>query len=110
MKFRYLGNSEEMVAYGYDFRNGNEPDVTDENAIKRLSGNRFFEALPEEEEVETEQEKPQEEQKEEADLTAENVDTEAKTTVEEETPAQVEAEAAPEAPAAKRRGRAAQAQ
>lgn len=45
MKFRYLGNKERMVAFGHDFSNGNEPDVTDANAIKRLSANRFFEAL-----------------------------------------------------------------
>jgi hypothetical protein len=47
MKFRYIGSSGNMTAYGYDFRGGNEPEVTDANAIKRLSGNRFFEVVEE---------------------------------------------------------------
>jgi hypothetical protein len=45
MKFRYIGSNENMTAFGYDFRDGNEPEVTDDNAIKRLSGNRYFEAV-----------------------------------------------------------------
>jgi hypothetical protein len=45
MKFRYIGINENMTAFGYDFRDGKTPEVTDENAIKRLSGNRFFEGV-----------------------------------------------------------------
>jgi hypothetical protein len=45
MKFRYIGSNDNMTAFGYDFRDGKTPEVTDENAVKRLSGNRFFEAV-----------------------------------------------------------------
>jgi hypothetical protein len=45
MRFRYIGDSKEMVAFGYDFRNGGTPEVTDPHAIGKLSGNRFFEAV-----------------------------------------------------------------
>ena len=46
MKFRYIGDKENMHVFGYDFRDGKEPDVTDANAIKRLTGNSHFEAIP----------------------------------------------------------------
>jgi hypothetical protein len=45
MRFRYIGSNENMTAFGYDFQDGNAPEVTDDNAIKRLSGNRFFKAV-----------------------------------------------------------------
>ena len=48
MKFRYLGDKEVMQAFGCDFSGGQTPDVTDDNAIKRLSGNRFFEVVEDE--------------------------------------------------------------
>ena len=47
MKFRYLGDKKDMKAFGYDFSKGATPDVTDENAIKRLSGNNTFEIVKE---------------------------------------------------------------
>jgi hypothetical protein len=47
MRFRYIGDSTEMIAFGYDFAGGNEPEVTDAHAIGKLSGNRFFEAVGE---------------------------------------------------------------
>lgn len=50
MKFRYLGGKETMVAFGYDFSHGAEPDVTDEHAIAKLSGNSHFAAVGEGEE------------------------------------------------------------
>ena len=45
MRFRYLGDKDDMTAFGYDFSGGSQPDVTDPQAIKKLSGNRFFEAV-----------------------------------------------------------------
>jgi hypothetical protein len=45
MKFRYIGDKENMKVFGYDFSGGQTPDVTDENAIKRLQGNHFFEVV-----------------------------------------------------------------
>jgi len=48
MKFRYLGDKKDMKVFGYDFSKGATPDVTDENAIKRLSGNTDFEIVKEE--------------------------------------------------------------
>jgi hypothetical protein len=42
MKFQYLGKKEDMKVFGADFTNGATPDVTDEYAIKKLSGNRHF--------------------------------------------------------------------
>jgi hypothetical protein len=45
MRFRYLGDKDEMVAFGYRFAGGNEPEVTDAHALRKLSGNRFFEAV-----------------------------------------------------------------
>jgi hypothetical protein len=48
VKFRYLGEKDNMTVYGYDFTNGNAPDVTDELAIRKLSGNSQFEAIKEE--------------------------------------------------------------
>jgi hypothetical protein len=45
MKFKYLGKDENMVAFGYDFSEGQTPDVTDGNAIARLTGNPYFEAV-----------------------------------------------------------------
>lgn len=47
MKFKFLGDCKEMVAFGYDFTEGKTPDVTDEKAIHKLSNNAEFEALPE---------------------------------------------------------------
>jgi len=61
MKFRYLGDKDNMQVFGYDFRDGATPDVTDDNAIKRLSGNRFFETVEESgegEETPSEKKKP----------------------------------------------------
>jgi hypothetical protein len=49
MKFKFIGDSENMIAFGYDFTNGNEPDVTDSHAIGKLSGNSFFEQVKDEE-------------------------------------------------------------
>lgn len=48
MQFRYVGDKEDMAAFGYDFSAGNCPDVTDANTVKRLSGNSHFEAVAEE--------------------------------------------------------------
>jgi hypothetical protein len=48
MKFRYIGDSTEMQVFGYDFRDGATPEVTNPHALQKLSGNQFFEALPEE--------------------------------------------------------------
>lgn len=45
MKFRYIGDNEEMKAFGHDFSNGATPDVTDEFVIRKLSGNNHFEAV-----------------------------------------------------------------
>jgi hypothetical protein len=59
MRFRYIGSNENMTAFGYDFRDGFTPEVTDDNAIKRLSGNRYFEALSEPSEP-SEPEEPEE--------------------------------------------------
>jgi hypothetical protein len=47
MRFRYIGDSTEMIAFGYDFRNGATPEVTDPHALRKLSGNQFFEAVEE---------------------------------------------------------------
>lgn len=49
MRFRYLGDKDDMTAFGYDFRDGTTPDVTDAHAIAKLSGNNHFEAVEEEE-------------------------------------------------------------
>jgi hypothetical protein len=70
MEFRYIGSSDDMTAYGYDFRNGNEPDVTDEKAVVRLAGNRFFEAIPTEGET-AQDEEPLEEEAEEMEASQE---------------------------------------
>lgn len=51
MKFRYLGDKKDMQAFGYDFSNGATPDVTDEFAIMKLSGNNHFEVAESFEEV-----------------------------------------------------------
>jgi len=59
MKFRYLGDKKDMKAFGYDFSKGATPDVTDENAIKRLSGNNHFEAVDEVQETEIPQPEPE---------------------------------------------------
>ena len=45
MKFKYLGTNPYMIAFGHDFSGGATPDVTDERAIKKLSGNREFAAV-----------------------------------------------------------------
>lgn len=45
MKFRYLGKNEGMIAFGYDFSGGATPDVTDEMAVRKLSGNSHFEVV-----------------------------------------------------------------
>lgn len=45
MKFRYLGKKETMIAFGHDFSGGAVCDVTDANAIKRLTGNSHFAAV-----------------------------------------------------------------
>ena len=45
MRFRYLGNKDEMTAFGYDFSGGNTPDVADPHAIKKLRGNSHFECV-----------------------------------------------------------------
>lgn len=47
MKFRYVGEKEDMQVFGYDFSGGKITDVTDENAIKKLSGNTHFESVEE---------------------------------------------------------------
>lgn len=47
MKFHYLGEEEDMVVFGYDFTNGNTPDVTEETFIRKLSGNSHFAAVVE---------------------------------------------------------------
>ena len=47
MKFRYVGKKEDMKVFGYDFTNGNVPDVTDSAFIAKLSGNSHFEAVKE---------------------------------------------------------------
>ena len=52
MKFRYIGSGTEMQVFGYDFRDGATPEVTDPHALHKLSGNRFFEALPQEDDPE----------------------------------------------------------
>lgn len=47
MKFRYLGEKEDMAVFGYDFSNGSTPEVTEELVITKLSGNSHFEAVEE---------------------------------------------------------------
>jgi hypothetical protein len=47
MRFRYIGDSDNMTVFGYSFAGGNEPEVADAHAIGKLSGNRFFEAVGE---------------------------------------------------------------
>ena len=47
MRFRYLGDKENMTAFGYDFSNGATPEVEDANAVHRLNGNSHFEAVEE---------------------------------------------------------------
>lgn len=47
MKFRYLGKKDDMKVFGSDFSGGKTPDVTDEKACAKLSGNRHFEAVKE---------------------------------------------------------------
>lgn len=65
MKFRYIGDSDKMQVFGYDFRDGATPEVTNPHALQKLSGNQFFEALPEEdEETETETEETEETEEE----------------------------------------------
>jgi hypothetical protein len=64
MKFRYLGDKTDMVVFGCDFSNGNEPDVTDPHAIGKLSGNSHFEVVAGEGGLPTEE--PTEEATEEA--------------------------------------------
>jgi len=110
MKFRYLGEKDNMQVFGYDFRDGATPDVADENAIKRLSGNSHFEALPEEE-AEAEKEKEHQEEEEEPAATfVADVIAEAQDSIVEAPPEvmEAEAEAAPVASTRKKRGRAAQ--
>jgi hypothetical protein len=51
MKFRYLGK-ERMVFFGHDFSGGKTPDVMDATAIRKLSGNRFFEKVEDQPETE----------------------------------------------------------
>lgn len=47
MKFRYIGECPEGTITQYDvtFRPGEASEVTDETAIRKLSANRFFEAV-----------------------------------------------------------------
>jgi Mg/Co/Ni transporter MgtE len=45
MKFRYVGENEEMKVFGHDFSNGATPDVTDESVIRKLTGNSHFEVI-----------------------------------------------------------------
>lgn len=51
MKFRYIGDyvagKNTCDAFGYTFSPGAVVDVTDGQAIKKLSGNRFFERVDE---------------------------------------------------------------
>jgi hypothetical protein len=47
MRFRYIGDSDNMTAFGYDFSGGATPEITDPHAIRKLIGNRFFEAVEE---------------------------------------------------------------
>jgi len=47
MKFKYLGDKEEMNAFGYDFSGGNTPEVMDERIIAKLQGNGHFMAVEE---------------------------------------------------------------
>jgi hypothetical protein len=47
MRFRYIGDSDNMTVFGYSFAGGNEPEVNDVHAIGKLSGNQFFEAVGE---------------------------------------------------------------
>ena len=47
MKFKFLGDTKNMKVFGYDFSNGNTPDVTDEKVIAKLQGNKEFEAVEE---------------------------------------------------------------
>lgn len=51
MKFRYLGEHENMRAYGYDFSNNKMPDVpkSDKLAFKKLSNNSHFQAVSDDE-------------------------------------------------------------
>lgn len=41
-----------MVVFGYDFSDSKTPDVTNRVAIRKLSGNRFFEKVEDKQEVE----------------------------------------------------------
>lgn len=45
--FKYVGESPNgaFPMYGQDWKNGSINDVTDEVAIRKLSGNRFFERI-----------------------------------------------------------------
>lgn len=47
MKFRYLGEEENMNVFGYDFSNQATPDVTEEMFIAKLTGNSHFETVKE---------------------------------------------------------------
>jgi hypothetical protein len=49
MRFRYVGEAPDgsIEQYGYRFTPGQETDVSDEGAIRKLSGNRFFVAAGE---------------------------------------------------------------
>jgi hypothetical protein len=49
MKFKYLGDKKDMVVFGYDFSDGQTPDVTDEKIIQKLTDNSHFEAVDGEE-------------------------------------------------------------
>lgn len=42
MKFRYVGDKEEMKAFGFDFSGGAEVEVEDERVIRKLLGNSHF--------------------------------------------------------------------
>lgn len=46
MRFKYIGESPNgpFEMYGHIWENGTENDVTDGAAVKKLEGNRFFEA------------------------------------------------------------------
>lgn len=44
MKFKYIGD-EYTEWFGFKWMQGTEHDVTDEHAIKKLSGSALFEAL-----------------------------------------------------------------
>ncbi len=45
MKFKYLGDKQDMAVFGYDFSNGKTPEVTDAFAIGKLTNNMEFETV-----------------------------------------------------------------